>query len=261
MGSIAFDRAADYYDRTRRLAPDTQAAVIRMLLDELRGRGRCLEIGVGTGRMALDLHDGGAAMAGIDLSAPMLAKLVEKAGGAAPFPLAVADATALPFPDAAFAAGLVCHVLHLIPTWRAAAEELVRVVAPGGVILVDAGGDGSPIGADLVRYFFSQTPGGPQPRPGLTDIAQLDELLLDRGLSVRDLAPVIRRSTGTVGQIIDRLEAGILSRCWSLSDEERRSAAAATREWARQRFGDIDEPHQLESAIRWRVYDVPSEPA
>src|SRR5689334_8211316 len=117
MGSIAFDQAADYYDRTRRLEPDIHAAVIDLLVGELRERGRGLEVGVGTGRIALDLHRAGVPMAGVDLSRPMLERLVEKAGGVAPFPLAVADATALPAPGHAFGAGIACHVLHLIPQW------------------------------------------------------------------------------------------------------------------------------------------------
>src|SRR2546421_6181685 len=157
MGSIAFDQAADYYDRTRRLDPDVHAAVIDLLAGELRGRGRCLEVGVGTGRIALDLHRSGVAMAGVDLSRPMLDRLVEKGGGMAPFPLAVADATALPAPSRAFGAGLACHVLHLIPQWRAAADELVRVVAPRGVLLVDIGGDAPGARREISRPLFPPT--------------------------------------------------------------------------------------------------------
>src|SRR5215469_7147073 len=112
--SIAFDRAAGYYDETRHLQPAAHDALVGQLVHELRGRGRCLEVGVGTGRIALDLHRRGVAMAGVDLSAAMLRRLVEKAGGSAPFPLAVADATALPVADGAVGAAVVCHVLHLV---------------------------------------------------------------------------------------------------------------------------------------------------
>ena len=61
---------------------------------------------------------------------PMLAKLVEKAGGEAPFPLVVGDATALPFSDDRFGGAVVRHVLHLVPAWRQVVAELVRVVVP-----------------------------------------------------------------------------------------------------------------------------------
>ena len=53
--SVSFDRAASFYDATRALTPEAMAAVQALLRSELQGRGRCLEIGVGTGRMALPL--------------------------------------------------------------------------------------------------------------------------------------------------------------------------------------------------------------
>ena len=88
-----FDRAADFYDRTRSLPSDAMAEIIPMLAAELEGRGGCLEIGVGTGRFALPLHHAGIPMFGIDVSRRMMAVLLEKAGGRLPFPLGVADAT------------------------------------------------------------------------------------------------------------------------------------------------------------------------
>jgi ubiquinone/menaquinone biosynthesis C-methylase UbiE len=255
MGSIAFDQAAEYYDQTRRLQPDVQAAVIELLARQLAGHGRCLEIGVGTGRMALDLHAAGVPMAGVDLARPMLDQLVRKAGGSPPFPIAVADAIALPWTDGAFGAGLACHVLHLIPTWRAAAEELVRVVRPGGVILVDIGGEASGMSREVSRYFFAQTRLGTRVRPGLNDIAELDRLMADHGLSARSLPAIVRRAEPTPGAIVQRLEEGILSGCWPLDEEERRAAAAVTREWARERFGSLDSVHPVDLPIVWRAYD------
>ena len=45
-------------------------------------------------------------MRGLDISTPMVGKLVEKADGR-PFPLVIGDATALPFADGAVDAGLI----------------------------------------------------------------------------------------------------------------------------------------------------------
>lgn len=95
-GSVNFDRAVGYYDHTRHVTPEAEAEITALLSGELSGRGRCLEIGVGSGRIALPLALAGVAMAGVDISAGMIGLLVEKAGGRAPFPLALADATRLP---------------------------------------------------------------------------------------------------------------------------------------------------------------------
>jgi SAM-dependent methyltransferase len=257
--SIVFDRAAEYYDDTRGLEPATQAAVIAQLAGELRGRGRCLEVGVGTGRIALDLHRSGVAMAGVDLSAAMLRKLVEKAGGA-PFPLAVADATDLPVADHRLGAVLVCHVLHLVESWRKAVRELVRVVRPGGVILVESATRPHSAVREVIRHFWSlASPEGPPDRPGLTDVTALDGLLGRSGFRTRLLPPLCGRTQVTLAQVIAGLEAGIQSACWGLSDGVRRSASAATREWARDRFGSIDERHPSDQTITWRAYDAPGE--
>lgn len=51
------------------------------LLAELAGDGPVLELAVGTGRVALPLHDRGVAVYGIDLSADMVAQLRAKPGG------------------------------------------------------------------------------------------------------------------------------------------------------------------------------------
>jgi ubiquinone/menaquinone biosynthesis C-methylase UbiE len=84
-GSIPFDRAAEVYDETRGLTAEASAATTDLLRRELEARQPCLEIGVGTGLIGLPLHRAAIRMIGVDLSAPMLGKLVEKAEGRLPF--------------------------------------------------------------------------------------------------------------------------------------------------------------------------------
>ena len=98
--SVTFDRAAEYYDRTRSNPLSIQRRVTELLTAELRPRQPVLEIGVGTGRVALPVHESGVRLVGADLSRPMMERLVAKAGGSPPFSLVQADATRLPFPDA-----------------------------------------------------------------------------------------------------------------------------------------------------------------
>ena len=79
--SIAFDDAAGYYDETKALSPDALVATIDMLSGEFGASGRVLEVGVGTGLLALPLAERGIRVDGIDLSAPMLGRAVSKSGG------------------------------------------------------------------------------------------------------------------------------------------------------------------------------------
>jgi SAM-dependent methyltransferase len=148
------------------------------------------------------------------------------------------------------------HVLHLVEPWRQVVEELLRTVRPGGVILIDLGGTPPGVAAEVRRHFFALTSVGERDRPGLTDPAELDRLMAARGLAARSLPPVTRRSERTLREIVGRLEDGIYAGCWTLSEEERRAAADATREWAVERYGPLDGPHGVESRIVWRAYDL-----
>ena len=96
--SVAFDRAAEYYDSTRGLSDAGVVRQTELLAGELGGRGSVVEIGVGTGQVALPLHDAGIPVVGMDLSSPMLAKLREKRGGrfAVPARAGGRDAPAVP---------------------------------------------------------------------------------------------------------------------------------------------------------------------
>lgn len=71
------ERIADVYDS---LYGDVEEATVE-LLRELADGGRALELGIGTGRVALPLQAAGVAVHGIDASDAMVAKLRAKQGG------------------------------------------------------------------------------------------------------------------------------------------------------------------------------------
>lgn len=98
---------------------------------------RVLELGVGTGRIALPVAHAGAEVIGIDLSANMLATLATHLQrSAADIHLVRGDITALPFRAGVFDAAMVTHVLHLVADWPAVLKRLAQVVKPGGVLLL-----------------------------------------------------------------------------------------------------------------------------
>lgn len=260
-GSVSFDRAAGYYDETRSLSPRASRAQANLLASELRAGAACLEIGVGTGRIALPLHERGVALVGVDLSRPMLDVLIQKAGGAIPFPLALADATALPFRDARFGAAVASHVLHLVSDVEEALDELLRVVRPGGRILLDlGGGGGGTMGEwwrDGRRIFreaagLDPRPEGPELRP------RVDARLRSRGAVPKELEPVseVRRITPEEG--ICHLERGLYSYTWGATDEQRRRGAEALRAAVKERLGSLTQPVEVIRTIEWLAYDLPA---
>ncbi len=246
--SVSFDRAADYYDATRALPAAAMERVLGALEGRMRPAGRALEIGAGTGRYTVPLRAAGVDIMGLDLSGPMLRRLRQKDTR---LPVAQGDATALPFADGTFGAVLAVHVLHLVPGWRAALAEAVRVLRRRGLLLVDAGHSeqDNPVEAK----FFSAA--GVVPRhPGLREAAELQqEAELSGGrLEAPIEVPVVHEVR--IADYIDQLEAGLFSRCWSLEEETRRRAAAATRRWAEDEIGDLRQTIHYERAVTIRVF-------
>src|SRR5256885_17210980 len=74
------ERIADVYDTLSEVPTDTSESVDR--LAELAGGGRVLELGIGTGRLALPLRKRGLEIEGIDASPGMVERLRSKPGGA-----------------------------------------------------------------------------------------------------------------------------------------------------------------------------------
>ena len=100
--------------------------------------GDVLEVAVGTG-LNLDAYPPGIGLTGIDLSEQMLAIASTRAAELErDVELRQGDAQALPFADAAFDTVVCTFGLCAIPDIDAALDEMVRVLRPGGrLILVD----------------------------------------------------------------------------------------------------------------------------
>src|SRR5215217_521465 len=73
------DRIAGVYDEWFAVPKDAEDAA--SFLSELAGQGSALELGIGTGRVALPLFRRGVEVRGIDASEAMVEKLREKPGG------------------------------------------------------------------------------------------------------------------------------------------------------------------------------------
>jgi ubiquinone/menaquinone biosynthesis C-methylase UbiE len=257
-GSISFDRAAPYYDRTRALSDSSLGRLIPMLAAELSGSDRVLEIGIGTGRIALPLMREGVRITGVDISRDMLARLRLNADGETP-QIAIADATRLPFPDRTFGAAVAAHVLHLIPAWKDAVAELLRVTEPGGVLVASRGSRTS--GGEwwhAVRREFFRAAGSPPWPPGMDRIEELDEEMRGRGAAVKKLPEISQAQSATVNDLLLLLEEGVWSACWSLDVETRRRAAAVARDWGAANLGDLHDPRPVTEVLAWRAYVLPA---
>jgi phosphatidylethanolamine/phosphatidyl-N-methylethanolamine N-methyltransferase len=100
--------------------------------------GRILEVGVGTG-LSLRSYSSGSHIVGIDISEPMLDKarrLVRREGLGHVESIAVGDAENLSFPAASFDVVVAQYVVTSVANPERALDEFVRVVRPGGEIII-----------------------------------------------------------------------------------------------------------------------------
>jgi phosphatidylethanolamine/phosphatidyl-N-methylethanolamine N-methyltransferase len=100
--------------------------------------GRILEVGVGTG-LSLDHYARRNRIVGIDISEPMLEKARERVKRLSldnVESIAVMDAEQLGYPDASFDVVVAQYVVTAVPHPEKALDEFVRVVRPGGEIIL-----------------------------------------------------------------------------------------------------------------------------
>jgi SAM-dependent methyltransferase len=131
--STPFDRIADRYDETR--GGEERG---RRTVDDLAPwlvPGSVLEIGVGTGLVALPLQQRGYAVSGVDLSPAMLARALPRIGSR----VVCGDALALPVASGSVDNVVFVAALHAIGDTPGALAEGARVLRPGGRLLAAHG--------------------------------------------------------------------------------------------------------------------------
>jgi 2-polyprenyl-3-methyl-5-hydroxy-6-metoxy-1,4-benzoquinol methylase len=112
----------------------------RIVIEMLMGsRGRLLEVGCGPGIMLPDLLAMGYEVHAIDVSAEMIRRAEQYMSGqplARRCRLAVGDVERLEFGEGAFDVVLAMGVLEYLPAYDGALREMVRVLRPGGHLVL-----------------------------------------------------------------------------------------------------------------------------
>ena len=201
-----YDAIADWYEET--FLPRTRAAGDPLEHDRLvpallgPGRGRCLEIGCGTGDHSARLRALGWTPVGVDLSARMLGYARGR------LPAARADAERLPFADGSLPAVASIMVHTDMPGYPAVLREAARVLAPGGV-LAHVGVHPCFCGG------FADWSGRPDVlvRPGYRDGHWTTDSYTDQGIRDKVGAshwplPELLHMFGAAGLVLERFEEG-----------------------------------------------------
>ncbi|HLU09147.1 MAG TPA: class I SAM-dependent methyltransferase [Oceanobacillus sp.] len=252
--SVSFDRAVEYYDQTRGFPPGVDAEVAKAFVQagNLTQTSRVLEIGVGTGRIALPLARHVKAYFGIDLSGKMLGKLREKQTDE-PLYVVIGDATHLQFDTGTFDAVVAVHVFHLIPNWRDALAEVARVLKPQGLLLHGGGrGSGTDRLNELWRQAIKAQRHGPFPR------GETEAFIEHAGWSRVGEAVHRYSDAKSPQQFLDSIRNRLWSSCWSMSDEELDAGYQTMLAYVREHYPDPTQPVVNEYTFHIGAYRRPN---
>lgn len=134
----AWDRMADHYDeRVMRTYQEAYHLTIEQILAEATPSDQVLEVGCGTGIIALGLSPHVTSVTGVDLSPAMIARAEAKldAAEAGNLDFRVADAYDLPFKNHAFDLVLVTNLLYLVADPDRVIKEAKRCLKSEGVLI------------------------------------------------------------------------------------------------------------------------------
>ena len=254
--SVAFDRAADYYDNTRGFPAgvETEIGALMVQAGGLTATSRVLEIGVGTGRIALPVAPHVGAYYGVDLARPMMDRLRAKQLDE-PITLVQGDITRLPFADASFDAVIAVHIFHLIPAWRDALREVARVLRPGAPLL--HGGNGRMI-VDGLQEVWNKASNESREADGAIPHDQRATFLAANGW--REIgSPQTHRfvTYRSPEEFLNSIRQRHFSSMWRMDDETIARGLAAAQAYIDAHFEDPTRPEALESSFNVQAYLPP----
>ena len=256
--SVTFDRAADYYDNTRGfpLGVEAEVAALMAQAGSLTASSRVLEVGVGTGRIALPLSPHVRGYYGVDLARPMMDRLRAKQTNE-PVYLVQGDITRLPFDAASFDAVIAVHIFHLIPAWRDALREVARVLRPGAPLL--HGGNGRML-ANTLQDIWNEASNESREADGAIPHDQRETFLAANGWREVGAAQTHHFVTyRSPAEFMESIRQRHFSSMWRMDDATLGRGLAAVAAYVAAHYADPTQPEALESSFKVQAYLPPED--
>lgn len=260
METISFDRASDFYDKTRGFPPEVTDQIIGSLLKVIPSDAKIVDIGIGTGRISIPLLTHYCSITGIDISEKMMRRLKAALPENACSPdLIQANALYLPIVNHSFDIAISVHVLHLIEDLPAAIQEITRILKPKGQLIIGHRHrtEGSPRSRIHTRFneILSDL-GHKRHRANEKSLEYIKEYLMQTGATFNEWIAGTWVTRQSINDYIMGLEQKVWSSTWEIPDSIYPVAMRKLKNWAEEKYGYLDQGFDLENVFIWQSYEI-----
>lgn len=215
-----------------------------------------LDIGAGTGRVAIPLGIRGCAVVALEPARGMVDQLRAKANGSK-MSVVLGEGGQLPFQAGAFDAVVIARLLYLAKDWRQILREAHRVLVAGGAVIHEWGN--GQVEEEWVqireeaRRLLEQAGVSEPFHPGVRSEIEVDADLTKLGFVRASDLVAGPGPTITLREFLRRLAEGEFSYTWTVPKNVLVECLPKLQAWSEATF-DLDRSIAMPREIRWAIY-------
>lgn len=253
---VDFSANATIYDRRHGAVLALDIAHDLASSGELPRYARVLDVGAGTGRVAIAFAAIGYKTIAFDPALPMLNELRRKAPERE-IQAVVGEAARLPFTAGHFDAVILARVLYLMADWQKVLQQAYDVLKPGGCLFHEWGnGEADEHWVQIrekARTLFQNAGLNDPFHPGARSEAEIDNFLVNLGLDLRNELRIGPGPRMTLRDFVEKIVTGEFSYIWNVPEHVRESCLPKLKKWSENTF-DLDQSVPIPKDLRWAIY-------